>query len=351
MVSPGARILYIDDDPGLRRLASRALERRGYKVSCAADGAEGVALAAETDFDLIAVDHFMPGQDGLATVQQLRRRPNAPPIVYVTGSEDSRTAVAALKAGAVDYVVKTVGDDFFDLLASAFDQALTQVRLARAKEEAEEALRASNERLKVMLGEVNHRVANSLQLVSSLVHMQTAAVADAHAKAALVDTQRRIQAVAQVHRRLYTADVVSTVDMADYLTALIDELRAAYPAEGDGARRLALETDPIRVSTDQAVSLGIIVNELVANACKYAYPAHQTGDVRISLKRDAHDLVVLTVEDDGCGFPAGAVLGEAPIKGTGLGARVIGAMASSLRSKIDFDPNHSGVRAQVRFSA
>ena len=349
MISPGARILYIDDDPGLRRLASRALERRGYKVSCAADGPEGVAMAHEAAFDLIAVDHFMPGQDGLTTIEQLRRQDHAAPIVYVTGSEDSRTAVAALKAGAVDYVVKTVGEDFFDLLASAFDQALSQVRLARAKEEAEEALRASNERLKIMLGEVNHRVANSLQLVSSLVQMQTTAVADAHAKAALIDTQRRIQAVAQVHRRLYTADVVSTVDMADYLTALVEELRSTYASDGDGARRLALDSDEIRVSTDQAVSLGIIVNELVANACKYAYPADRAGDVRISLKRDAEDMVVLTVEDDGCGLSA-AGLASAPIKGTGLGGRVIGAMASSLRSQIVFDPAHKGVRAQVRFS-
>jgi two-component sensor histidine kinase len=351
LISSGARILYIDDDPGLRRLASRALERRGYKVSCAADGAEGVAMAGAEAFDLIAVDHFMPGQDGLATIKQLRLQAQCPPIVYVTGSEDSRTAVAALKAGAIDYVVKTVGDDFFDLLASAFDQALSQVRLTRAKEDAEEALRASNERLKVMLGEVNHRVANSLQLVSALVQMQTNAVGDAHAKAALIDTQRRIQAVAQVHRRLYTADVVSTVDLADYLTALVEELRGTYASDGDGARRLALESDEVRVSTDQAVSLGIIVNELVANACKYAYPADRPGDVRISLKRDDDDMVVLTVEDDGCGLPAGSGLGTAPIKGTGLGARVIGAMASSLRSEVVFDPEHSGVRAQVRFSA
>lgn len=350
MAAAAPSILYIDDDAGLRRLASRALERRGYAVSCAKDGPEGVAMAAAKPFDLIAVDHFMPGQDGLATIDQLREQANLPPIVYVTGSEDSRTAVAALKAGAVDYVVKSVGDDFFDLLAKAFDQALRQVSLTRAKEEAEEALRASNERLKILLGEVNHRVANSLQLVSSLVHMQMTAVGDAHAKAALVDTQRRIQAVAQVHRRLYTADVVSTVEMADYLTALVDELRATYESEGDGARRLSLETHPIRVSTDQAVSLGIIVNELVANACKYAYPAASEGEVRIALRRDDDGMVVLTVEDDGCGLPAGLGIAGAPVKGTGLGARVISAMAASLKSKVVFDPDHGGVRAQVRFN-
>ena len=264
MTVQGARVLYIDDDEGLRRLVAKALERRGYQVTLAADGPEGVRLAAESPFDLIAVDHYMPGQDGLTTIKQLQALPDPPPIVYVTGSEESRTAVAALKAGAVDYVVKTVGEDFFDLLANTFIYALRQVRLRRANEQAEQALRASNERLKALLGEVNHRVANSLQLVSSLVRLQAGAVTDPAAQAALLDTQRRIQAVAQVHRRLYTSEAVETVDLADYLGALVEELRETYAADN---RRLVLAAEPIRVSTDQAVSLGVIVNELVTNAC------------------------------------------------------------------------------------
>ena len=71
----------------------------------------------EPTFDLVAVDHYMPGQDGLATLPAFVRCLICPPVVYVTGSEESRIAVAALKAGAADYVVKTIGEDFFDLLA------------------------------------------------------------------------------------------------------------------------------------------------------------------------------------------------------------------------------------------
>ena len=224
MPHTGATVLYIDDDAGLRRLASRVLSRNGFVVTAAEDGAAGVALAGERRFDLIAVDHYMPGLDGLETLERLRALPDQPPVVYVTGSEESRIAVAALKAGAADYVVKSVGPDFFDLLASSFRNVLDRSRLERAKAFAEDELRAANARLEALLAEVNHRVANSLQIVSAMVRLQGNALQDAAARDALEDTQRRIGAIAQVHRRLYTSDKVSAVDMREYLQALVDEL-------------------------------------------------------------------------------------------------------------------------------
>ncbi|MES1974399.1 MAG: histidine kinase dimerization/phosphoacceptor domain -containing protein [Pseudomonadota bacterium] len=335
------RVLYIDDDAGLGRLAVRTLTRRGFALTVAERGAEGVALAAEHPFDLIAVDHYMPEMDGLETLSRLRALPSPPPIVYVTGSEEGRIAIAALKAGAADYVVKSTGPDFFDLLASAFDQVLARAALERDKAAAEELLRASNARLAALLSEVNHRVANSLQLVSSMVSMQASALDDPAAQAALGDTQRRIAAIAQVHRRLYTSDNVEQVDMAEYLGALVEDLGGAW--SGTGTRcLLSISADPIRLATDRAVSLGVIVTELVSNACKYAYPA-ASGEVRISLQRDGAQHFRLTVEDDGVGIPPGA----AP-HGTGLGTRLIRAMAKSLQSAVDYDRGHGGVRATLR---
>jgi two-component sensor histidine kinase len=281
----------------------------------------------------------MPGQDGLATLAELREMPDAPPVVYVTGSEESRIAVAALKAGAVDYVVKSIGEDFFSLLDSAFAQALARRRLAQDKAALDEDLRRSNARLETLLKEVNHRVANSLQLVSAFVHMQSAALSDPVSKAALQDTQRRIQAVAQVHRRLYTGSGVDAVAMDDYLAALVDELQETWSTPA-APRRLTLASEPIQMKTDRAVSLGVIVNELVSNACKYAYPATEGGEVRIALLRDGADRFVLRVEDDGCGIESGAVP-----KGTGLGTKVIRAMAQSLQAELSYDPAHNGVRA------
>ncbi|RVT89759.1 histidine kinase dimerization/phosphoacceptor domain -containing protein [Sphingomonas crocodyli] len=340
MSDPAPHILYIDDDAGIRRLADKALSRRGFTVSLAESGPQGLAMAREGAFDLIAVDHYMPGQDGLTTINALQAVPDCPPIVYVTGSEESRIAVAALKAGAADYVVKAVGDDFFDLLASSFRQALERVALLGAKEAVEQELRASNARLETLLKEVNHRVANSLQLVSAFVRLQGSSIADAAAREALTETEQRIQAIAHVHRRLYSSDDVEYVAMDDYLDALVAELEATWSAY-DGHRPLRLTAEPVRLKTDRAVSLGIIVNELVSNACKYAYAVDTRGEVRITLSASG-DRFVLSVEDDGAGLPA-----DGKIRGTGLGTKLIRSMASSLQAEISYDSAHKGVRALV----
>ncbi len=307
-------------------------------------GAEGVVLAASQEFDLVAVDHYMPGMDGLETLERLGALPAPPPVVYVTGSDEGRIAVAALKAGAADYVVKTVGEDFFDLLAASFRQVLDRSRLAREKTRAEEDLRASNARLEALLGEVNHRVANSLQLVSAMVRLQASALIDPTARAALDDTQRRIGAIAQVHRRLYSANDVESVDMRDYLGSLIEELTETLSCDS-APHAMRLVAEPIRLPTDKAVSLGVIVTELVTNACKYAYPTGAGGEIRVMLRREGDDVFLLAVEDDGCGMPA-----EAAPKGTGLGTKLIRAMAQSLQAVVEYEPRDPGVRATLRAS-
>ncbi|NYD91867.1 two-component sensor histidine kinase [Sphingomonas melonis] len=311
-------------------------------MTTAESGAEGVMLAASQPFDLIAVDHYMPGMDGLETLERLAALPVMPPVVYVTGSDEGRIAVAALKAGAADYVVKTVGDDFFDLLVASFDQVLDRSRLAREKARAEEDLRASNARLEALLGEVNHRVANSLQLVSAMVRLQAGALADPVARAALDDTQRRIGAIAQVHRRLYSANDVESVDMRDYLGSLVTEL-AETLTSGDAPHALRVDAEPIRLPTDKAVSLGVIVTELVTNACKYAYPAGDGGEIRVMLAADGDAAFRLAVEDDGCGMTA-----DTAPKGTGLGTKLIRAMAQSLQTIVEYEPRDRGVCATLR---
>lgn len=332
------RILYIDDDSGTRRLVEKLLGRRGHEVVSCESGQAGIAEAAKGGFDLIAVDHYMPGMDGLATLNELRRRPDCPPVVYVTGSEESAVAVAALKAGAADYVVKSVGGDFVDLLEQAFAHALANASLRRDKEQAEADLVAANERLEALLREVNHRVANSLQLVTTMVAMQSRLLTDKSAKAALGDTERRIHAIAQVHRKLYTSGDVESVAMDEYLAALVDELQATWSTPV-APRTITLEAEALRLHTDKAVSLGVIVTELVTNACKYAYPENQSGEVRIRFAKAADGRFQLEVEDDGCG------LDEDGPKGTGLGSKLISAMAHSLSSKIDYDRAHDGCRA------
>jgi two-component sensor histidine kinase len=348
---PRSKLLYIDDDKALCYLVKKGLERRGYSVETANSGPEGLAMARAHGFDLIAIDHYMPGQDGLVTLGHLQNLEAKTPVVYVTGSDESRIAVAALKEGAIDYVVKTGSDDFIDLLTSALRQAEEQVRLRKERDAATEALRAANARLEaivahqaVLLREVNHRVANSLQLVSSLVHMQLSAVKQGSAADALRDTQARIEAIMQVHRRLYTSEDVQSVDMRDYLQGLVAELTQSLTA--DGCRTLTLRAEPVCLPTDAAVSLGVVVAELVTNACKYAYAEGEAGEVRVTFEASGEGEWRLIVEDDGPGFSA-----TGPAQGTGLGRTVISAMARNLNSKIEYDPAHRGARAVLSFKA
>jgi PAS domain S-box-containing protein len=137
MAAPPIRLLYIDDDPGLCRLVQKDLERQGYAVEIALDGASGLARVAQGGIDVVALDHYMPNQDGLETLASIRQLAEPPPVIYVTALQEGKVAVAALKAGAVDYVPKDARGEFLVLLQRAIDAAVGAVMLRRAKEAAE----------------------------------------------------------------------------------------------------------------------------------------------------------------------------------------------------------------------
>jgi two-component sensor histidine kinase len=337
------RVLYIDDDAAFGRLVERSLGRQGMAVTFAPGGDAGLARLRGETFDIVALDHFMPGKEGLEVLADIRALEAPPPVIYVTGADEGRIAVSALKSGAADYIVKDVGGAFFDLLTASIDQALEQECVRQAKESAEREVREARDRAELLLREVNHRVANSLQLVASLVSMQKSMVKDEGARNALVETQSRISAIAQIHRRLYTSMDVANIDMDAYLAGLVEELDQAMRATGSRSA-LKLVAEPIEMPTDKAISLAVIVVELVTNAAKYAYPAGEQGEVRIALNRSGKG-VMLAVEDDGVGYD-----GASAPQGSGLGGRIISAMAMNLRTHLAFDQKHRGTRAVLQFT-
>src|SRR5262245_8903673 len=138
MQGPVIQVLYVDDDHALVRLVQRTLGRNGFEVEHAASGEEALKAIAGRLIDVIALDHYLATGTGLDLISRLKGMSNAPPVVYVTGSTDMSVAVAALKAGAADFVPKTVGDDFLVLLGSALQQAVNKARLRAQKEAAEE---------------------------------------------------------------------------------------------------------------------------------------------------------------------------------------------------------------------
>ena len=348
MTSASPTLLYIDDDDALARLVDRGLSRLGLKVVHAPSGARGLERLRQGGIDVVALDQSMPEMDGLETLERIMAIPGAPPVVFVTASQDSSIAVTALKAGAADYLVKDTRGEFIPLLQVAVDGALRQAAVQKARDEAEAEVHASRDRYaalaaerELLLREVNHRVGNSLQIIASLLHLQANSATQDDVKAALTNAMGRVAAVAQVHRRLYTSQDLKSVLLNQYLDALLDDLRRS--AEGNRMSRLTLKAEPIEIDPDRAVAIGIVANELVMNAVKYAYP-DGAGPIHVDLRGDGND-IVLSISDDGVG-----INGKSDPRSTGMGQRIVSAMATKLEATAERDPNHSGTRIVLRFA-
>jgi len=219
-------------------------------------------------------------------------------------------------------------------------------RVNRLNEELEDRvtqrtldLAQARDRAEVLLAEVNHRVANSLSLVSSFVRLQSKASPDEPTREALSDIQDRIFAISLIHKRLYGSSNVRFVQLSEYLAGLLDHLQTSLRSQGDGVT-LSYEIDPIELETDKSVSLGVLITELVTNAFKYAYP-DGVGRVRVKVTAKV-DKIEVSVEDDGVGRNE-----LAPPTGTGVGTKIINAMARGLGTDVKYRDRGPGTCAYL----
>ena len=183
-----------------------------------------------------------------------------------------------------------------------------------------------------LMGEVNHRVQNSLALVSSFLTLQGKASDDKVLQQSLEEARRRITAVALVHRRLYRADQLEAIDAARYIDELLNDLVGSLGKEWEA--NIVRDLQPVVLPTDRAVTLGLVLNELVTNANKYAYGG-APGPLRITLMED-RNLFHLTVADQGVGRRA---------ERKGFGTRMMDALVMQLSGTLTFEDARPGTRA------
>ena len=343
------RLLYVDDDPALVGLVRHAMEQRGYTVEIAADEAAGLGRIGAAEIDAVALNHARPGQgDRLATLTRIRDLDDPPPVIAVTGSDDSGLAIAALKSGAADTVVKGADGAFYDRLDAAIRSAIQTTTLRREKAFAGREVKDARDRFEALAAERqvlmrggNHRVGNSLQLVAAFLHLQATSAAP-ETRAALSEANRRVLAIAQVHRRLYSSDDVSSVALHHYLAGLVEDIRQSADAERTTSQ-LSLRSAEVDIDPDSAVTIGIVVTELVINAMKYAYPG-SSGPIQVLLDRLDDTQCRLTVEDEGVGQGTVAATTRA-----GIGRSIITAMASKLNAVVEYRPDGVGTQATMVF--
>jgi two-component sensor histidine kinase len=190
----------------------------------------------------------------------------------------------------------------------------------------------------VQLEELGHRTKNDLAAVASLLRLQARTLEQGPARAALDASVSRLNVIAQVHRHLQANhDNGASVDIADYLEelthGLADMLRDVRPIA------LRVRCPHLLLPTNQASSIGLIVNELVTNAFKYAFPDGKGGNVEITLVAEA-DAILITVEDNGAGCP--------PDLGEGVGSKLVKLMASQFDGEVNRRPSEKGCRVDVR---
>lgn len=196
-------------------------------------------------------------------------------------------------------------------------------------------LEAALERKAVLLREIDHRVKNDLQLISSLILLQSRRVDSELARHALKTMLARVNAVATVHRRLRLGEDSQQFDVAPFIRDLAGDLALAA---GRDDVQITLELNPVTIRASAAAPLALVTNELVGNALKHAFPVGRGGHVAISLK-EADGACVLSVSDDGQG------MGEAK---KAFGLTIVDLLCQQLRASLEVIPDAPGVRAVVR---
>jgi PAS domain S-box-containing protein len=220
----------------------------------------------------------------------------------------------------------------------------TIARDISAKKLVERKLAASLAEKEALLREIHHRVKNNLQVIVSLLNLQRERVMDPIAQTLLVESQARVRSMALVHEKLYGSKDLGLIDLGDYLRALSSALSHTY---GAVARHLALEVhaDEVRLGIEAAMPCGLLVNELVSNALKHAYPDDRRGTVVISLRLErAGAELCLEVADDGVGFSEGIDFRRV----ASLGMQIVVGLTRQLQGTIELERG-AGTRFRVRF--
>ena len=199
--------------------------------------------------------------------------------------------------------VKKKGSDELGLLYDGFNTMMEQLHQRELeRDRAEEEIKSSLREKEVMLKEIHHRVKNNLQIISSLLSLQSNHIHDENALAMFMDCQNRVRSMALVHEKLYHAPDLASINFADYVETLIMGLQATYHSE---FHRFQFDIDIIDVALaiDQAVPCGLLIHELVSNSIKHAFNSHAEGFIQIKLRKNDHDGLCLSVRDNGRGIP------------------------------------------------
>ncbi|MCF8272570.1 MAG: tetratricopeptide repeat protein [Flavobacteriaceae bacterium] len=211
----------------------------------------------------------------------------------------------------------------------------------QTRTKSNQLLAAKNQQNELLLKEIHHRVKNNLELVKSLISLQSAQLEDSVTKDAMIASQNRVQSMGIIHQKLYQGDNLGSIEMKDYFLNLGEGILDTFNA--DDKVKIECAMDHLELDVDTAVPIGLIVNELLTNALKYAFPDDSKGNISISLSKSNSETLTLNVSDNGIG----KIKGLAP-KGTGFGSQLVQLLTQQLNGEMKED-NQNGTSVSFHF--
>jgi two-component sensor histidine kinase len=222
-----------------------------------------------------------------------------------------------------------------------YDQAQKEIII---RTEAEKKIQESLSEKEVLLKEVHHRVKNNLQIISSLLNLQMSQSTDQALTEGLRESQSRVRAMALIHEKLYQSEDLARIDMSSYISSLTNTLVTTYRV-AEGKVDVQIDTSNIFLDLESAIPCGLIVNELISNSLKYAFPGDRTGVINVSFKEPHTGYFTLNVKDNGVGLPKGLN----PEKGSSLGLKLVSSLVRQIEGEIKFT-NEVGANYEINFS-
>ncbi|NET44220.1 PAS domain-containing protein [Okeania sp. SIO2B3] len=212
------------------------------------------------------------------------------------------------------------------------------------RKKAEEQIQNSLQEKEILLKEIHHRVKNNLHIISNLLDLQSDYIENKKVQELFADSQNRIQSMALIHEQLYQSKNLGQVDFSEYIHALIDNLFCSY-ADRESLIQPIINVEAITLNLETAIPCGLLINELVTNSFKHAFPNNQSGEICIELHQDKQEKVYITIKDNGIGIPPDFEWKNH----SSLGLKLVRILSKQLKAEIDFD-GHKGTVVNLIFS-
>jgi two-component sensor histidine kinase len=291
---------------------------------------DGLTELKNNDFDVLLLDLNLPDCSELDTFNKVSISASSLPIIILTGDDDQQLAIRSLKLGAQDYLIKGQTDN--KLL---FKSILFSIDRKRLDQELKSALKEKD----ALLKEIHHRVKNNLQIVSSLLMLQSEYTKDKKAIESLNESTNRIDTMAFIHEHLYRSTDLYNVNFLKYVETLVSNLYNSFGYDPEDIK-VELNISLVSLSADDAIHCGLIINELVTNSLKYAFPKIEdvenevsADEIRVSLNLDSKNDRVLILSDNGIGLPEHLDIQNS----TTFGLSLVSLLVQQLKGSIELD--------------